>query len=347
MLAAIENFSNREKRRLEFVESHGHIRPPMAVMGFDDKMMMAIGGSLYLQTQDGPYGFVNAIHDYALHFFGVPMLEAEEKKPFDLRHPALQWMQTYVDHHNTASAEGLLGSQVPPIGAGAAWCRFAYDLYTIQDNARLNDALRKRLINPASFQAARHELWVAALCVAAGFDLQFENESDNSKKHPEFIAVDRFSTTKIAVEAKSRHRRGVNGFTGGKDIAPGELIDIRRLITDAYLKQTALPLYIFIDVNLPPGEGDTWDRWMHELDKTMWELEQEGYGDPAYENALFFSNDPSHYMADKPIGSDADNLWLKHFTPLNPRIPHPVPDVLDRFLKAHSQRSMPPRDFPS
>lgn len=319
----------------------------MAVKAFEDKMMVAIGGSLYLQTREGPYNFLHAIHDHALQFFGESMLDAEERKPLEHRHPALQWMQTYVDHHNATLADGMKGQQAPPIGAGAAWYRFAYDLYTIQDNATLTAALRKRLINSADFQAARHELWVAALCVAAGFDLQFENEADNSKKHPEFIGVDRFSTTRIAVEAKSRHRKGVKGFAGGKDVAPGESIDIRRLITDAYLKQTDLPLYIFIDVNLPPADGDTWDRWMYELDRTIWELEQEGYGDPAYENALFFSNDPSHYLADQSIGSDADQLWLKHYKPLNPRIPHPVPDVLERFLKAHTQRTVPPTDFPS
>lgn len=346
LLAAIQEYSGKERQRREFAEAYGHIRPPMAVKVFNGKMMVAIGGDLYLQTRDGPYNFLHAIHDHALQFFGESMLEAEEKKLFEHRHPALQWMQTYVDHHNSAVANGEANQRVAPIGAGAAWYRFAYDLYTIQDNATLTAAIKKRLINPDHFQAARHELWVAALCVAAGFDLQFEDESDNSKKHPEFVGVDRFSATKIAVEAKSRHRRGVNGFTGGKDVAPGEMIDIRRLVTDAYLKQTDLPLYIFVDVNLPPADGDTWDRWMHELDKTMWELEQEGYGDPAYENALFFSNDPSHYLLDKPIGTDADQLWLKPYKPLNPRVPHPVPDIFDRFLKAHTQRSAPPKDFP-
>lgn len=347
LLGAIQKFSKKESQRREFTESHGHIRPPMAVKAFDDKMVIAIGGSLYQQTREGPYTFLHAIHDHALHFFGEPMLDAEEKKPFEQRHPALQWMQIFVDHQNAYLSKEAKNSTAPAIGAGAAWYRFAYDLFTIQDNSQVNHALRKRLVDPTTFQAARHELWVAALCVAAGFDLQFENEADNSTKHPEFIAVDRLSANKIAVEAKSRHRRGVKGFTGGRDIAPGEMIDIRRLITDAYLKQTDLPFYIFIDVNLPPADEQTWERWMHELDKTIWEMEQEGYGDPAYENALLFSNDPSHYIVDGPIGSDADMLWLKHYKPVNPRIPHPVPDVLDRLLKAHTQRTSPPRDFPS
>lgn len=344
--AAMRLFREREDREREFVDRYGHARPPMAVKAFESKMMVAIGGSLYQQTREGSYTFLDAIHDHALHFFGVPMLEAEESKPMDARHPALQWMNSYVNHANRLHAEGNTDLRAAQIGAGAAWYRFAYDLYTIHDNARLETALKKRLLNPDSFQGARHELWVAALSVAAGFELQFEDESDNSKTHPEFIGTDMFSPTRIAVEAKSRRRRGAYGFAGGKDLAPGETVDIRQLVLDAYKKKTDLPFYIFIDVNLPAADEKTWNRWMYELDKTMWELEQEGYGSPADENVLFFSNDPSHYLLDSQIGNDADRLWLKHYQAREPRKPHPSPDVLERFLKAHTQRLAPPRDFP-
>ena len=101
-------------------------------------------------------------------------------------------------------------------------------------------------------QGARYELWVAAICITAGFDLDFENETNPSKVHTEFIATDRHSTTKIAVEAKSRHRRGVQGFTGGVEVKPGDKVDIRGVVLEGYKKSSALPLYVFVDVNLPP-----------------------------------------------------------------------------------------------
>ena len=340
-------FAAREKREREFIEQHGYARPPMAVKAFGNKMMVAIGGSLYQQTREGDYTFLHAIHDHALHFFGVPMLEAEEAKPIDERHPALQWMNAYVHHSNKLHAEGNTDPRASQIGAGAAWYRFAYDLYTIQDNAKLEAVLKKRLLNPDSFQGARHELWVAALSVAAGFELQFEDETDNSKTHPEFVGTDKFSSTRIAVEAKSRRRKGAYGFAGGKDVPPGESVDIRQLVLDAYKKKTGLPFYIFIDVNLPPAPDEaTYERWILEIDKTMWDLEQEGYGTPATENVIFFSNDPSHYLRDEQIGNDSDRLWLKHYLSNEPRVPHPDPDVLERFKKSHSQRLAPPRDFP-
>jgi hypothetical protein len=34
-----------------------------------------------------------------------------------------------------------------------------------------------------SFQAARHALAVAAICIAAGFTIDFEGETDNTAKH--------------------------------------------------------------------------------------------------------------------------------------------------------------------
>jgi hypothetical protein len=320
----------------------------MGVKAFGDKMMVAIGGSIYRQSWDGEYTFMHAIHDHALEFFGVPMLEAEEKKPLDLRHPALQWMSAYVDHTNRLHKAGNTDANAKQIGAGAAWFRFAYDLHTIADNARLEAMMKTRLLDIGRFQGARHELWVAALCISAGFTLAFEDETDNSRTHFEFVAVDRFSSTRVAVEAKSRHRFGVKGFASGKDISPGATVGIRDLVLSAYKKATDLPFYVFVDVNLPPASTEeVWEGWISEIDKTMWELEQEGYFSPSTDNAIFFVNDPSHYLRDERIGLSSDRLWMKHFQATEPRTPHPTPDVIDRFRKAQKQRLVPPLEFPS
>lgn len=340
-----KKFREREERVREFIDRYGHTRPPMAVK-FGDKMMVGIGNALYRQTREGDYTFLHAIHDHALHLFGEPMLEAEEKKPLNERHPALQWMEAYVEHHNKTVAEGNHDPRATQIGAGAAWYRFAYDLYTIQDNAKLEVVLKNRLLDPDRFQSARHELWVAALNVTAGFELQFENESDNTKTHPEFIGTDKFSNARIAVEAKSRRRNGAYGFASGKDIAPGEIVGIRQLILDAYKKKTNLPFYVFIDVNLPAAETETYGRWLAEIDQTMADLEKEGYAAPAPANMVFFINDPSHYLRGEQIGNQEDSLWIKHFVATEPAVPHPESNVLERFMKAWRQRAIPPKDFP-
>jgi len=339
-------FAARDGQRQRFQERYGFARPPMATkMG--DKWVIAIGSRIYKQTKEGGYNFVNALHDHALDFFGTKFVDQEEAKPFADRHPAMQWLFMAVERDLRLEREGNTDPRAKQTGAGAAWLRFAYDLYTIADNSNLQAGLRKRLFSGRDWQGARHELRVAALCVVAGFKLEFEDESDGTRTHPEFIATDKVSGLQVAVEAKSRHRFGVQGFTGGKQVPPGELVNIRDIVLDGYKKQTELPLYVFVDVNLPPCDDATWNRWMGELETSMMNLAHEGYTNPCPANAVFFSNDPSHYVADAGIGNLADRLWIRHFTAELPRVQHPPDDLVARFMKAHQQRLAPPADFVS
>jgi len=334
-----EIFRRRDENRQRFVEQFGHIRVPQ-LLEMPDGAVTAIGGSLYKQTRPGDYTFLHAVHDHALLFFGETYLEEQEKKPLHSRHPALQWMYEYVEQTQR--------SEVSQTGAGAAWYRFAYDLYTIRDNANLKEIMKERLLNEDRFQGARHELWTAALFIAANFEIGFETEVDSSRKHPEFIAIDRESAAKIAVEAKSRHRRGVKGFSGGLQKPPGDKVDVRGLVVDAYQKESDLPLYVVIDVNLPPQtqKGDL-ERWLLELDNTMNDLAAEGYADPCPANAIFFRNDPSHYLTTERVGDEFDMLWIRDYVSKNPRTPSEFTSVIrDRIMKAHKQRLHPPLHIP-
>lgn len=323
--------------REEHIAKYGHARRPVGVE-MDGKMWMALDGAIYQQVQAGPYNFTNSIHDHALHFFGEEMLETEEGKEFSTRHPAIQWMHAHLDARTEATGRVQDGN-------GAAWFRFAYDLYTIRDNAKLQNDLKSRLLSPNSFQAARYELKVAALCATAGFDLQFENERDNSRRHPEFVGIDRLTNAKIAVEVKSRHRKGVLGFDGGSDSAPGSSVGVRKNILDAYKKKPELPFYVFIDTNLPPVDEGGMRQWENELEQTMHDLDAEGYASPCPANAIFFMNDPSHYVGSRCIGEDEDRLWVRCFTATEPVIAHPNDKLIERLLIAHKQRVAPPTDF--
>jgi hypothetical protein len=341
----LETFRRREAKRRAFAERYGHARPPEAVK-VGGKFFMVHDGGIYSQIQEGPYNFVNAIHDHALHFFGTDYLAKEESKPFTQRNTAIQWMHSYLDHIQEFEQRGKNTNLELRLGVGAAWFRFAYDLFTIRDNAKVEKRVKKRLLANRDFQGARYELWVAAICITAGFDLDFEDETDPSKIHTEFIATDRQSTTKIAVEAKSRHRRGVQGFAGGVDVRPGGKVDIRGVVLAGYKKSSALPLYVFVDVNLPPvAETNVWRRWMHEIDVTMSDLAAEGYADLCPANVVFFSNDPSHYVGTGRIGDVSDQLWLRYFEAKTPRVPHPETNICGRFLKAYEQRRSPPESF--
>jgi SEC-C motif-containing protein len=93
---ARRHFREQEERRREFTERYGHARPPISVK-MADKRLVFIGEAIYKQTRDGPYTFMHAIHDSALEFFGIAYMEVEQAKPFEQRHPAIQWMHAYVD----------------------------------------------------------------------------------------------------------------------------------------------------------------------------------------------------------------------------------------------------------
>ncbi|MGH9962605.1 MAG: hypothetical protein ACREBC_36745, partial [Pyrinomonadaceae bacterium] len=153
------------------------------------------------------------------------------------------------------------------------------------------------------------------------------------RKHTEFVGTDKLTGAKIAVEAKSRHRRAVKGFSGGRDIPAEHEVGIRALVNDGIMKKSPLPTYIFVDVNLPPVlDENTYQRWLQEIDQTMSDLAAEGYADPCPVNAVFFTNDPSHYLVREQIGKLGDNLWFKHYEADVPRIPHPAADMAIRFL---------------
>ena len=100
-----------------------------------------------------------------------------------------------------------------------------------------------------------------------------------------------------------------------------------------------MPLYVFIDVNLPPASVEFEDqRWLGEILDTMMELASKGYTDPCPANAIFFCNDPSHFITDRPLNDVTDHLWIKHFTAEVPRIDHPNSAIVERFMKAYTQR---------
>jgi hypothetical protein len=339
-----------EAEREAFTKQFGHARPPEGTV-VDGRVWTIHDGGVYCQTQEGLYTFLNVIHDHALHFFGIDYIEKEERKPPEQRNTAIQWMESYVDHVEELKRQEGESEEYDPVGVSAAWYRFAYDLFTIRDNAKLQKLVKERLLRNGDFQSARYELWVAAICITAGFDLDFENERDISDRHPEFIATDRFSSAKIAVEAKSRHRRGVQGYTGGAYVKPGEKVDIRGIVSEAYKKARSekarnFPLYIFVDVNLPPVENiELWQRWMEEIEVTMSHLSEEGYAEPCPANIVFFSNDPSHYLGTGLIGNESDKLWIKYFGANFPRVPHPDTDICERIMRAWEQRVSPPENF--
>jgi len=151
--------------------------------------------------------------DYLKHVMTPEWGTAELAKPLPDRHPVMQWYDAMCRLQALTKQQGgpddVFG--VAPSGAMRAYLLLAYDLYILQHHGLLEARLLHRLRHKDQYQGARHELFAAATCIRAGFDIKYEDESDRSSMHTEFAATHRQTGLSICVEAKSKHRAGVLG----------------------------------------------------------------------------------------------------------------------------------------
>jgi len=149
--------------------------------------------------------FPDFLDAYIKQILGSDWGNAEIAKPLAERHPILQWYDK-VCHLQAAHVKerGALFS-TPITGAVSAYTRLAYNLYLIAHNIKdIQTRLIARLKNKDNFQGAFFETQVAAWLIQAGFELEFEDESDRTSKHCEFTATYTATGEKYSVEAKSR-----------------------------------------------------------------------------------------------------------------------------------------------
>lgn len=180
--------------------------------------------------------FHDFLRDYIQISLDPEWGNAEIAKPPEDRHPILNWYQKLCVHQKTFITEPGKVADAPMTGAVAAYMHLAYDLYALDHNAELQKKLVARLHNHDNFEGARYEVFVAAMLIRAGFEIEFENEDDRSTSHCEFTATFTKTGRKFSVEAK--HRAGARLRMG-------------HLLIGALAKHAAHPRIVFIDINLP------------------------------------------------------------------------------------------------
>ncbi|MBU1978399.1 MAG: SEC-C domain-containing protein [Gammaproteobacteria bacterium] len=180
--------------------------------------------------------FHDFLSDYIKMALDPEWGNAELAKPPEERHPILNWYQKLCAHQKTFITKQGTVASAPMTGAVAAYMHLAYDLYALDHNAELQKKLVARLRNLDNFEGARYEVFVAAMLIRAGFEIEFENEDDRSTSHCEFTATFTKTGRKFSVEAK--HRAGARLRMG-------------RLLTGALAKHAAHLRIVFIDINLP------------------------------------------------------------------------------------------------
>lgn len=244
------HFAAQQLKDREFTRQFGHVRPPIAMEINGYKLVIA-GSSLVWQPADRTKYFADILINFYQNVFGREWSEAEFAKPRGERHPVIELRYRALLYMNKQqrTPEGIYISQMT--GPMQAYFGFAYDLWVVNDTARLDKRLVERLKNQNEFHGARHELFAEATCIRAGFEIEHENEADGSTRHAEFTAIHRVTRQKISVEAKSKHRPGIMGQPGTRQKDGQHNMPVGKLLNDAIDKNPPYPLVVFLDLNLP------------------------------------------------------------------------------------------------
>ncbi len=306
---------------------------------------VAVGGRLHYSKEWKTFpDFLNAYIKTTLGSDGWG--DNEIAKPLHRRHVLMQWydhlcrqQKAQVDAGLEREAAGTLAGTwgFAVDGPSKAFVMVAYDLYVLDHSSKLQAELVRRLKLWDQFFGARYELFVAATFVRGGFDLAFEDETDGSTKHPEFVATHKLTGFKAAVEAKARNR----------SVAPGASIPdkagVQGLISSAAKKATNLPYILCVEVNMPPDSVTGPPSWGSEVDATLKDVVQRECGGRSPFDLVVFSNTAHHY------GEAGGEDPAKHFYVWNPpdRRATDVPAAIQEALvKAIATYGNVPQQFP-
>lgn len=264
-------------------------------------------------------------------FLGDEWLQAELRKADTVRHPILKWWLALASPNDVRRVGDNAERRA---GAGAAsLIRLAWDLYVLAHHSSMPPRILKRLRQPQQFQGARYEIWAAATCVRAGCTLAYEDESDGSRRHPEFVATHVTTGQSIDVEAKSRPRPGTKGLGGARASAvDGGALGIGRLFTKACAKDFRHPAAIFIDANLPGSDG------IHARGLEIFsDLDKRGAA-PQNWNLVVLTNHPEEYDETVPDPAPSEVICMSASAP---RTAVQSPTVLEAIVYAAGLRGVP------
>jgi hypothetical protein len=319
----------------ERVKKFGQVRPEISG-DFHGYKFVAVGSKLIYLPSDKCKFFTDLLIAYVPQTFGREWFAQEIAKPADERHPVMQWRVKGMTFMNAQPplADGIYGAK--PTGPLLAYLTFAYDLYIVEHNGKLDPRLMERLKRADQFQGARHELFAEATCLRGGFDIQHEDETDGSRRHVEFTATHKITGQKISVEAKSKHRPGVLGQAGTQE--PHDALDLPfgKLLNNAVAKHPEYPLVVFLDMNMPFQSAERFlsPRPPHPfIMKTLTRMRKAHNGkDPI--NLLVITNHPQHYTKDEEIAQGG------HLLSILSSLPMMAPQRQDSFFELHKAANL-------
>jgi len=319
------------RREAERKRRFGEVRPLISTL-HQGHRFVAVGGRVYYNRDWRT--FTDFLLFYIRDVMGKAWWDVEMARAAAERHPVLRWFDHWADASTQATREtdGLLTAI--PDGIMSALLLLAYDLYVLRHHAKLQDAVVGRLRHADQFHGARYELFVAATFVRAGFDFEYEDETDTTCKHAEFVATFRPHNLKAAVEAKARRRMVTETTFDVTTIRPG----VNALLTNAAEKATDIPLIVFLELNLPPEDAQP-PSWITEVRQVLADVVAVREGRSPFA-AVIFTNRPHVY------GLPGEPDPARHVYAMWPDVSGLPEDLIDALGNAAHQYGNVPSRFP-
>lgn len=261
------------------------------------KRIVAVGHRLF---QGAWPTFHDFLYAYIFDVLGRDWFEAQRQMEQNERHPVIEWHERLLAVSKAANLAPGETRQTPMTGAISAFLTLAYDLYTLEHNndqtrtPELRKSLIGRLKNRDQFIGARYEIRVAAMLLRAGFELEWEDETDRRSTHVEYTATYPRTGKVFGVECKIRNQDAAKKANLGK---------FARLVSDALRKATPHDRLIFVDLNtqahsyVPGGPND----WRTRSIKTLRTFEEQPKAAALPPAVVFITNYPDHHHLDSQV----------------------------------------------
>lgn len=287
-----------EINRIQQRRQQGLGRPIIAAQT-DGKRNVAVGHRLF---QGSWATFHDFLYSYILDVLGHDWFDAQARPEHNERHPVIQWHERLLLASKAANLAPGETRQTLMTGAISAFLTLAYDLYTLEHNSvqtrspELRESLINRLKRQDQFIGVRYEIRVAAMLLRAGFELEWEDETDRRTTHVEYTATYPRTGKAFGVECKIRNQDAAK-------LANQHLGKFAGLVSDALKKATPHDRLIFVDLNthaypyVPGGPHD----WRTIGVNTLRKFEVQPNAATLPPAVVFITNYPDHHHLDTHV----------------------------------------------
>jgi len=257
-----------------------------------------VGRKKYIYSEGG-ITFHDFIRDVLIEAVGSDWVESQKKLSAENQHFIVQCISYLEELRNKLilqSGKPVSHVSVLVDGRIASLQSLAFDVYSLLSVSNIPSSLLARLRIKDQYQGARYEILVAAIMLRLGFTIDWLDEKNKSESHCEFIATHNESSTKIAVEAKTRRRPGGILHTSEfADLNDASMYkgDVQRLLRDALKKPECgkMSYIVFIDVNVPVTKDDPKNvPWMKDILNEVYTSKFGLDSNLSECNAIYFTN---------------------------------------------------------